>query len=81
MPSRKAEGPGGPVRFGAASAGFRRRTVLPKEDGPDPLLLEAIQRAREGDRDALTCASDATTLGPRETDPRGSRRADAGPAC
>jgi DNA-directed RNA polymerase specialized sigma24 family protein len=39
---------------GAATRGFRQRTVLPDEDGTDGLLLKAIVRAKEGDRDALT---------------------------
>ena len=54
MPSRKAEGAGGPVRVGAGSAGFRRNTRLPEENARDPLLVKAILRAKEGDRDALT---------------------------
>jgi hypothetical protein len=37
---------------GAATRGFRQRTVLPDEDGTDGLLLKAIVRAKEGDRDA-----------------------------
>jgi RNA polymerase sigma-70 factor, ECF subfamily len=54
MPSTKAEGAEGPVRFGAGSAGFRRNTRLPEENARDPLLAKAILRAKEGDRDALT---------------------------
>jgi RNA polymerase sigma-70 factor (ECF subfamily) len=42
------------VRFGAASGGFRQRTTLPEDKGHDALLLKAIMRAKEGDRDALT---------------------------
>lgn len=54
MPSKTAAIHEGPVRFAAAtSAGFRPRTALPKEEGVDALLLKAIERAKEGDRDAL----------------------------
>ena len=53
MPSKTAEGHDGPVGFAATSAGFRPRTSLPKEDGADARLQNAIQRAKEGDRDAL----------------------------
>jgi RNA polymerase sigma-70 factor (ECF subfamily) len=44
----------GVVRFGAGSGGFRRRTTLPEDTGHDALLLKAIRRAKEGDKDALT---------------------------
>ena len=39
--------------MGATTAGFRQRTMLPDDDGADGLLLKAILRAKEGDRDAL----------------------------
>jgi len=39
---------------GAGTRGFRQRTALPDEDVADGLLLEAITRAKEGDRDALS---------------------------
>ena len=42
------------MRVGAGSAGFRRNTRLPEENARDPLLVKAILRAKEGDRDALT---------------------------
>ena len=54
MPTRKQHSSGKVLRLGAASAGFRQRTALPDEDGAGELLRNAIQRAREGDRDALT---------------------------
>ena len=44
----------GTARFGGRSEGFRRDTTLPEESGRDPLLLKAILRAKEGDRDALS---------------------------
>jgi RNA polymerase sigma-70 factor (ECF subfamily) len=54
MSSRRTDNSGKVVRFGAASSGFRQRTALPDEDGSDALLSKAIQRAREGDRDAVS---------------------------
>jgi RNA polymerase sigma-70 factor, ECF subfamily len=54
MPIGKAKSPGMAPRHGAWNGGFRRRTTLPEEKGQDALLLKAISRAREGDRDALT---------------------------
>jgi RNA polymerase sigma-70 factor (ECF subfamily) len=53
MPSTKAEGAEGPVRVSARSSGFRRNTRLDEENARDPLLVKAILRAKEGDRDAL----------------------------
>jgi RNA polymerase sigma-70 factor (ECF subfamily) len=44
---------GGAARVGAGSGGFRRRSTLTHESGHDALLLKAIRRAKEGDRDAL----------------------------
>ena len=44
----------GTARFGGRSEGFRRDTALPEESGRDALLLKAILRAKEGDRDALS---------------------------
>jgi DNA-directed RNA polymerase specialized sigma24 family protein len=55
IPSRRREDRLGTARpSGAATRGFRQRTALPDEDGTDGLLLKAIVRAKEGDRDALT---------------------------
>jgi RNA polymerase sigma-70 factor (ECF subfamily) len=52
MSIENVDGPGGAVRFAAGSGGFRRRT-LPHDNRRDALLLKAIRRAKEGDRDAL----------------------------
>ena len=53
MQSCEAQSAKGTVGLGASSAGFRRNTALPEEDGRDPLVRRAILRAKEGDRDAL----------------------------
>src|SRR5215211_6207124 len=54
MPTSEAQGAEGTVRFRGRTEGFRRNTALPEESGRDPLLLKAILRAKEGDRDALS---------------------------
>jgi len=54
MPIGEAQIAEGTVRFGGRSEGFRRNTALPEGRGRDPLLLKAILRAKEGDRDALS---------------------------
>jgi RNA polymerase sigma-70 factor, ECF subfamily len=54
MPIGEAQVAEGTVRFGGRSEGFRRNTALPEGSGRDPLLLKAILRAKEGDRDALS---------------------------
>jgi RNA polymerase sigma-70 factor, ECF subfamily len=53
MPSRSKDKLGTTRRMGAATGGFRQRTTLPDDDGADGLLLKAILRAKDGDRDAL----------------------------
>ena len=53
MSTGNAESPRALGPFGASSGAFRRRTALPEESGPDALLLKAVRRAKEGDRDAL----------------------------
>jgi RNA polymerase sigma-70 factor, ECF subfamily len=54
MPVGNAESLGVAPHPGASNAGFRRRTTLPEEKRSDAVLLKAIHRAKEGDRDALT---------------------------
>jgi RNA polymerase sigma-70 factor (ECF subfamily) len=54
MPTSEAQAAEGTVRFRSRTEGFRRNTALPEESGRDPLLLKAILRAKEGDRDALS---------------------------
>jgi RNA polymerase sigma-70 factor, ECF subfamily len=54
MPVGNAERSGVAPHLGASNAGFRRRTTLPEEKRSDAVLLKAIHRAKEGDRDALT---------------------------
>jgi RNA polymerase sigma-70 factor, ECF subfamily len=54
MPSRTEDRPGSALHYGATSAGFRQRTALRDDNGTDALLVKAIHRAKEGDRDALT---------------------------
>ena len=54
MPVGNAESSGVAPHRGASNAGFRRRTSLPEEKRSDALLLKAIHRAKEGDRDALS---------------------------
>ena len=53
MHSRSEDSAGGARHYGATSGGFRQRTTLPDENGTDALLLKAVLRAKEGDRDAL----------------------------
>jgi RNA polymerase sigma-70 factor (ECF subfamily) len=53
MPSISEDKLGTARQIGATTAGFRQRTTLPDDDGADGLLLKAILRAKEGDRDAL----------------------------
>jgi RNA polymerase sigma-70 factor, ECF subfamily len=53
MPVGNAESSKVAPHAGASKAGFRRRTTLPEEKRSDALLLKAIRRAKEGDRDAL----------------------------
>jgi RNA polymerase sigma-70 factor, ECF subfamily len=53
MPSRTEDKLGTARSVGATTGGFRQRTTLPDDDGADGLLLKAILRAKEGDRDAL----------------------------
>jgi hypothetical protein len=52
------------VRSGPASGGFRPRTELPNEDGPDELLLKGIRRAKEG---SVRLGSDPSTRSPTTT--------------
>jgi RNA polymerase sigma-70 factor, ECF subfamily len=54
MPSIREDKLGTARRVGATTGGFRQRTTLPDDDGADGLLLKAILRAKEGDRDALS---------------------------
>ena len=54
MRSRSEDSSGSALRYGATSAGFRQRTTLPDENVTDALLLNAVLRAKQGDRDALT---------------------------
>jgi RNA polymerase sigma-70 factor (ECF subfamily) len=54
MPMGKAGSRGVASHRGAWSGGFRARTTLPEEKQGDALLLKAIDRAREGDSDALS---------------------------
>ena len=54
MPVGNAGSSGVAPHRGASNAGFRRRTSLPEEKRSDALLLKAIHRAKEGDRDALS---------------------------
>jgi RNA polymerase sigma-70 factor (ECF subfamily) len=51
---RREDRSGTALHYGATSGGFRQRTALPDENGTDALLLKAVLRAKEGDRDALT---------------------------
>jgi RNA polymerase sigma-70 factor, ECF subfamily len=53
MPIGKAESSEVASDRGAWDGGFRARRNLPEENRSDALLLEAIHRAKEGDRDAL----------------------------
>ena len=53
MPSRTEDHSGSALQYGATSGGFRQRTALPDQNGSDALLLKAVRRAKEGDRDAL----------------------------
>jgi len=53
MPSRSEDSGGIALDHGATSGGFRPRTALPDQNGTDALLLKAVLRAKEGDRDAL----------------------------
>ena len=53
MPSRSEDSGGIALDYGATSGGFRPRTELPDQNGTDALLLKAVLRAKEGDRDAL----------------------------
>jgi RNA polymerase sigma-70 factor, ECF subfamily len=53
MPSKREDHSGGALQYGATSGGFRQRTALQDEKGSDALLLKAVLRAKEGDRDAL----------------------------
>jgi RNA polymerase sigma-70 factor (ECF subfamily) len=53
MPRSKVDGSEAVVRLMPTSRRFRRRTSLPKEDGVDRLLRDAVQHAKDGDRDAL----------------------------
>ena len=53
MPSRSENSGGTALEHGATSGGFRPRTELPDQNGTDALLLKAVLRAKEGDRDAL----------------------------
>jgi RNA polymerase sigma-70 factor (ECF subfamily) len=53
MPSRSEDSAGSALHYGATSGGFRQRTALPDQNGTDALLLKAVLRAKEGDRDAL----------------------------
>jgi RNA polymerase sigma-70 factor, ECF subfamily len=53
MPGGNAEISKVAPHAGASEAGFRRRPTLPEEKRSDALLLKAIRRAKEGDRDAL----------------------------
>ena len=53
MPSRREDHSGNALHYGATSAGFRARSALQDEKGSDALLLKAVLRAKEGDRDAL----------------------------
>jgi len=54
MPVGNAESSRVALHPGASKAGFRRRTTLPEEKRSDALLVRAIHRAKEGDRDALS---------------------------
>jgi RNA polymerase sigma-70 factor, ECF subfamily len=53
MPVGQAQSSGVASNRGAWNGGFRARTTLPEEKQGDAILLKAIHRAREGDRDAL----------------------------
>jgi RNA polymerase sigma-70 factor, ECF subfamily len=53
MPIGKAESSEVASNRGAWNGGFRARRSLPEENRSDALLLDAIHRAKEGDRDAL----------------------------